>query len=324
MLAGMKKLQRWVLEDFGLDVVELSPVGHGADVAAQVWKAATATNTYAVKWSGAGTNTGHQVAAYLADSGVPGIPEAIRTIEGGLWSFHGKKRLTITPWIDGVRAAETGLTTEQWTEYGVLLRRVHSSEPPERLRNALPKRSPVDARIPALAEQLQNQLTTEAPEDDLEAELAAIWKEHQDTITHLMTARPPEPSGRRVVCHADPHLGNVLVDGQVHLIDWDDVVLAPREQDLMFMLGGMGSLGPTTPEQLTAFFTGYGDRGLDQDAITYYRHTRALEDVALWAEQAITGRDREECLDILRAVLGVGGLARLAVAVGDPVSDVGA
>jgi spectinomycin phosphotransferase len=308
----VEKLRRWVLEDFGLDVVELSPVGHGADVAAQVWRAATTTNTYAVKWSGAGTNTGHQVAAYL--SALPGIPEPVRTMEGGLWSYHGKKRLTITPWIDGVRAAETGLTTEQWTQYGVLLQRVHSSEPPQRLQDALPRHSPADARIPALAEQLQTRLTTQAPEDDIEEELAAVWKEHQDTITGLLANRPPEPSGRKVVCHADPHLGNVLVDGQVHLIDWDDVVLAPREQDLMFMLGGMGSLGPTTPEQLAAFFTGYGDIGPDQDAIAYYRHARALEDVALWAEQALTGPDREECVDILRGVLGRDGLASLALA----------
>lgn len=311
MLAGVEKVRRWVREDFGLDVVELSPVGHGADVAAQVWKASTVTNTYAVKWSGAGTNTGHQTAAYLADSGIPGIPELVRTTEGGLWSHHGKKRLTITPWIDGVRAAQTGLTTDQWTEYGVLLRRVHSAELPERLRDALPRHSPVDARIPALAEEIQARLTTQVPEDDLEAELATVWKQHQDTISFLLTARPPEPSGPRVVCHADPHLGNVLVDGQLHLIDWDDVVLAPREQDLMFMLGGMGDIGPTTPQQLAAFLSGYGDHNIDEAAVQYYRHIRATEDVVLWAEQALTGPDREGCLDILRGVLGPDGLAVL-------------
>ncbi|MEU4607838.1 phosphotransferase [Kribbella sp. NPDC023972] len=309
----MEKVRRWVREDFGLDVGELSPVRHGADVAAQVWKAATVTNTYAVKWSGAGTNTGHQVASFLADSGIPGIPELVRTSEGGLWSFHGKKRLTVTPWIDGVRAGEAGLTSEQWTEYGVLLRRVHEAEPPERLRNALPRHSPVNARIPALGQQLQLRLTTEPPADDVEAELAEVWEEHQDTITGLLTARAPEPSTPRVVCHADPHLGNVLVDGRVHLIDWDDVVLAPREQDLMFMLGGLGSLGPTSDEHLTAFFTGYGDVELDQPAVTYYRHARALEDVVLWAEQALAGPDREDCIDILRGVLGPGGLAQLAL-----------
>jgi spectinomycin phosphotransferase len=308
MLAGVEKVRRWVREDFGLEVGVLDPVEHGADVAARVWRAATVTNTYAVKWSGAGTNTAHQVVAYLADLGVPGVPEPVRTMEGGLWSFHGKKRLTVTPWINGSRAGETGLTLEQWTEYGVLLRRVHEAEPPERLRNALPKHSPVDARIPALAEQIDERVAALPPDD----ELAAVWTEHADTITALRATRPPEPTGPRVVCHADPHLGNVLVDGQVHLIDWDDVVLAPREQDLMFMLGGMGSLGPTTPEQLTAFFTGYGDVQPDQDAITYYRHARALEDVVLWAEQALNGPDPEDSLEILRGVLGPGGLAQLA------------
>ncbi|MFI7061906.1 phosphotransferase enzyme family protein [Kribbella sp. NPDC050124] len=305
-------MRRWLVEDFGLGVVEIAPVGHGADVAAQVWQAKTVANAYAVKWSGAGSNTGHQVAAFLADSGIEGVPEAVRTVDSGLWSVHAKKRLTVTPWIDGARAAETGLTDEQWTQYGVLLRRVHDAEPPERLRNALPKRSPVDSRIPELAEQIDARLTTEPPEDELEERLAAVWKEHADTITRLLTERPPEPSGPRVVCHADPHLGNVLVNASVHLIDWDDVVLAPREQDLMFMLGGMGSLGPTTPEQRSAFFTGYGDVEPDPDAVAYYRHVRAVEDVVLWAEQAITGPDREDSLSILSGVLEPGGLAHLA------------
>ena len=312
MLAGVEKLRRWVLEDFGLDVVEVSPVGHGADVAAQVWKASTVTNTYAVKWSGAGTNTGHQAAAFLADSGILGIPELVRTTEGGLWSYHGKKRITITLWIDGVRAAETGLTAEQWTEYGVLLRRVHEAELPERLRAALPRHSPIDARIPAVAETLQTRLTTQAPEDEVEEELAVVWKQHESTITHLMTGRPPEPTGPKVVCHADPHLGNVLVDQRLHLIDWDDVVLAPREQDLMFMLGGMDDVGPTSPEHEAAFFAGYGEHILDHDAIRYYRHVRAFEDVVMWSDQAVTGPDREYALNVTKGI-HTHGLAALAL-----------
>src|SRR3954453_5731727 len=137
MLAGggVTLLRKWLLADFALDVVELTPVAAGADIAAQVWHASTATNQYAVKWSGAGTNTGHQVAAFLADSGLPGVPELIRTTEGGLWTFHGKKRLTITPWVNGVRAAETGLTDEEGWEYGVLTRRLPHSHPPPRFRD---------------------------------------------------------------------------------------------------------------------------------------------------------------------------------------------
>lgn len=306
-------LRRWLYDDFGLDVVDLSPVAHGADLAAQVWRARTATNVYAVKWSGAGTNTGHQVAAYLGDCGLPGVPEVVRTVEGGLWTFHGKKkRLTVTPWIDGARAAEVGLTVEQWAEYGVLLRRVHDAEPPVRLREALPKRSHIDARVPKAAEEVRARLA-HAPEDEVEADLGALWHEHAETIDVLLGGDPPAPAGPRVVCHGDPHLGNVLVakDG-LQLIDWDDVILAPREQDLMFMLGGMGDVGPTSGEQLAAFLSGYGSHEIDQDAVRYYRHVRAREDVVLWSHQALTGPDREECVAITRGIL-TKGLAALAV-----------
>ncbi|MFF0340057.1 phosphotransferase enzyme family protein [Kribbella sp. NPDC004875] len=309
---GDTLLRKWLLADFGLEVVELTPVAHGADVAAQVWKMSTATNAYAVKWSGAGTNTGHQVAAFLADSGLPGVPEMIRTTEGGLWTFHGaKKRLTVTPWIDGVRAADTGLTDEQWAEYGVLLRRVHDSEPPARLRDALPKHSHIDARTPALAEEVRTRLET--PEGDVEEELAAVWKQYDEVIADLLTNRPPAPSGPRVVCHGDPHIGNVLVDDALHLIDWDDVIYAPREQDLMFMLGGMGDVGPTTPGQLQAFLAGYGPHDIDEEAVRYYRHVRAFEDVIGWSHQALTGPDEPYCLEVTRGILST-GLAALAVA----------
>ncbi|MBB6564763.1 aminoglycoside phosphotransferase family protein [Kribbella sandramycini] len=309
---GDTLLRRWLYDDFGLDVVELSPVGYGADLAAQVWRATTATNAYAVKWSGAGTNTGHQVAAYLGDSGLAGVPEVVRTVDDGLWTFHGpKKRLTVTPWVDGVRAAESGLTVEQWAAYGVLLRRVHDAEPPARLRDALPTHSPVDARVPAVAAEVRERL--EAPSDAVEAELAALWAEYADTIDVLLISTPPAPTGPRVVCHGDPHLGNVLVaDGRLHLIDWDDVVLAPREQDLMFMLGGMGDVSTSTPEQVDAFLAGYGPHPLDHDAVRYYRHVRAREDVVLWSHQALTGPDRADCVRITRGVLAE-GLVALAV-----------
>ncbi|MGZ0150805.1 phosphotransferase enzyme family protein [Kribbella sp. WER1] len=307
---GETLMRKWLLADFGLEVVDLTPVAYGADVAAQVWMAGTATNTYAVKWSGAGTNTGHQVAAFLADSGLPGVPELIRTSEGGLWSVHAKKRLTVTPWIDGPRAAEIGLTDEQWSEYGVLLRRVHDAEPPPRLRDALPKHSHIDARMPAVVDDVRRRLET--PEGDVAEELAAVWTQYDDVIADLLTNRPPAPAGPRVVCHGDPHIGNVLVGDGLHLIDWDDVILAPREQDLMFMLGGMGDVGPTTPAQQEAFLHGYGPHTLDEEAVHYYRHVRAYEDVISWSHQSLTGPDEPYALQVTKGILTT-GLAALAV-----------
>jgi spectinomycin phosphotransferase len=300
-------LRRWIRDDFGLDVTELTQIHHGADIAAEVWRASTADGRqYAVKWSGAGTDAGHRAAAFLAGSGITGIPAPARTASGDLFRYREGKRLTVSQWISGPRAAETGLTLAQWTEYGALLAQVHAAEPSGALRDALPRHSSIDARMPGLVSEIQKRLTTQRPSDDIEAELAAVWAEYQPKLVTLATARPAEPTGPKVICHGDPHLGNVLVGDSLQLIDWDDVILAPREQDLMFMLGGMGDVGPTSSGQLTAFLTGYGEVAIDESAVRYFRHVRALEDVAMWSQQALTGPDRRYALSVAQGILSHG------------------
>jgi Ser/Thr protein kinase RdoA (MazF antagonist) len=56
-----------------------------------------------------------------------------------------------------------------------------------------------------------------------------------------------------VLCHADLHTWNVLVDsvGDLWIADWDEAVLAPRERDLMFVVGGIGH-GLVTPAATAA------------------------------------------------------------------------
>ena len=51
---------------------------------------------------------------------------------------------------------------------------------------------------------------------------------------------------------------------------------------------------------------------IDQDAIHYYRHVRALEDVVGWSHQAITGPDNAYALQVTKGIL-TKGLAALAV-----------
>jgi spectinomycin phosphotransferase len=298
----VEKLREWVREDFGIEVTGLVPVHHGADVAADVWQAQSGDTSYAVKWSGGGTDAGPTAAAYLAEQ-VYGVPGPVRTVTGGLWSEREGRRLSVLPWIAGQRAAETGLTTAQWTAYGGLLAEIHAAKVPEDLYDVLPRLNPINAKMPALARTVDKHLTT--PRDELEAELADVWRQHRDLIFSIMEQLEDLSQqglgGQPGICHADPHLGNVLVTPeQVWLIDWDDVVLAPSEQDLLFMLGGMGMLGPTTDEATAAFFEGYGPVDVDDLRLTYYRSARALEDIARWADQAIHGPDREDALTILR------------------------
>ena len=242
-----------------------------------------------------------------------GVPAPVRTRSGLLWSEREGRRLSVVPWIAGERAADTGLTLEQWVAYGVLLAEVHRCEPPEDLKSVLPPINPINARMPATVRSVRARLAT--PQDAVEEALAAVWQTHSDLITAVVEQCEDlahrELGGTPVLCHADPHLANVLVEGdQLHLIDWDDVVLAPREQDLLFFVGGMGSIGPTTSAEEDAFFTGYGPVDLDPTRLAYYRSARALEDFASWSDYVLSGApDREDRLDTVRFILGSDGLA---------------
>ncbi len=116
---------------------------------------------------------------------------------------------------------------------------------------------------------------------------------------------------------ADPHLGNVLTgpDAQVWLVGWDDVMLAPRELDLMFAIGGVLAFAPVTERQQAWFFEGCGPVDLDQDRLSYYRCTRALVDLLEPAAEVLTRPERAEtALAIVRDVLSPTGLVRQALA----------
>lgn len=87
----------------------------------------------------------------------------------------------------------------------------------------------------------------------------------------------------QVICHMDLHGGNVLVDtaGVLHILDWDDVRLAPPEFDLWFGLDG------ATPdvEGVRGLIEGYRAGGvrvpLHPEHVAFYLLRRDLEDVSI-------------------------------------------
>ena len=53
------------------------------------------------------------------------------------------------------------------------------------------------------------------------------------------------------------------------MIDWDEVMLAPKERDFIFV----------REPQAAAFWEGYGQREIDWVALTYYLWERVVQDV---------------------------------------------
>lgn len=251
--AGSARLRAWVREDFGVALTATERVGHGADAAATVWHAVgTDGRRHAVKWSGGGSLAGLLVPALLAARGVSGIPAPLPARDGAPWSDREGRRLSLTPWVSDLGALEADLTERQWRAYGALLARTHATPPDDETRSVLPREAHTHggetAGIRAVGEALAR--TGAAAQDALTRQLAALWGEasatvtallaRTDTLGHMLRAR--EAAGEEmlaVLCHGDPHLGNVLLrDGRPWLIGWEDTVLAPPERDLLTVLGG--------------------------------------------------------------------------------------
>ena len=142
---------------------------------------------------------------------------------------------------------------------------MHAVDVPGQLRSRLPvdrfgqdMTRPVrslDARVRGGA--VGEVAPAEPPVDDMARDLVGEWitaadtfmflAEQGETLGHVLRDRPASD----VLSHGDSHVGNVLIDddGQVWLVDWDAVAIAPRERDLMFVTGGVLADAPVTKQQ---------------------------------------------------------------------------
>lgn len=328
------QLLGWLEADFDLPAIEAVLVGGGVDREATLWRVRDETGRdVAVKWTSGGTVAGLEVCRALAHAGVDGVVAPLPTRDGRSWSDRDGRRLVVMPWVEAPVALDVELEARHWVAFGRLLAAVHalpvaaipdlssSDEPHRRLRGA------VAALHRELGEGLDPEGTTEACDElvtlvlDDAPRLRAVVDALLTGADHLHAAGVWSGSGSaNVVCHADPHLGNVLVgDEGVWLLDWDDVVTGPREQDLLFVLdGGVLAFAPVTAAQTGAFLTGYGAVEIDRHALAYHRSLRALEDLVDFALEVLAPDHhpramREVAYRYLRGNLAAGGLIEAAL-----------
>jgi spectinomycin phosphotransferase len=121
-----------------------------------------------------------------------------------------------------------------------------------------------------------------------------------------------------VLCHADIHTGNVMVgrDGELFVVDWDGPALAPKERDLMFVIGGVVP-GVVGAREEDLFFKGYGQVDVNPLALAYYRYAWAVQDVGEYAEQVFLMNDlgdktREHAVHGFRELFQPGAIVELA------------
>ncbi|HEX8861124.1 MAG TPA: phosphotransferase [Actinomycetes bacterium] len=278
---------------YGIRVAEVEFLPIGNDPASWAYRVGTPSGRDWFLKVRAGAMPGAVVPALLHRQGVPNVLAPLPATGGAPAVALERFTLALYPMLDAVPGGVAGVSAAQWRQLGAAVERIHTLPVPAELARLLGRERFRPSRRELLPE-LERLLARPDPDDPLALELADIWHTHEKVIHALIEradrqgpwlARAGFPKG---LCHGDLHTWNVLVDAdqQLWIVDWDEAVLAPRERDLMFVVGGIAA-GMVSPEDTRSFFQGYGEACIDPVLLAYYRCAWALQDIATTAEEAL-------------------------------------
>jgi spectinomycin phosphotransferase len=271
--------------DLRVSAITFLPLGY--DLNAAVYKVIAEDGTdYFLKIKfGPVLESGLLVPWALSERGIQNVLAPLPTRSSNLWCSCDGSSLVLYPFIAAENAMVAGMTDQQWSQFGATLQAVHSSGLAEEFRGRLPVET---FALPsaALVRRILDHLDSTVVENAVATQFAAFWRENAARIRQMLARA--EELGRQlqsksfdyVLCHSDIHAANILVgdDGQIHLIDWDGPLIAPRERDLLFVVGSIIARA-VTPREEDLFFAGYGPADIDPEALIYYRYERIIEDL---------------------------------------------
>lgn len=312
---------------FGVPVVTVDFLPLGADANTAVYRAATRDGTaYFVKLrAGDFDEMSVTLPAYLHKQGIAELiaPRAAR--HGAHFSRHDGRAVIVYPFVTGDDGYAVALSDAQWAAFGRAVRRLHALAIPPLMHSRLPQIA-YTSRWREAVRRVLRRAATSSFADPLAAELAAFLCAHHDMTQELVNRAEryiEAMLARRrdlVICHTDLHAGNLLISGSgdFYIVDWDDLKLAPKERDLMFIGGAQGFAGCSAAEEFDRFYRGYGDTELDPIALAYFRYERILEDIALYCDDIWSGNvdsaDRRQALVYLQSNYRPGGTIGAAIA----------
>jgi spectinomycin phosphotransferase len=279
---------------YGLDIAQIAFLPLGADRNTAVYRAVTDDGSpYFVKLRRDDFNEVTVIVPKLLhDQGVTQVILPIMAQSGALWVFLDEFHLTLYPFVTGKNGYEIPLTDDHWIELGQVLKGVHMAVLPPDLAARIP-RERYSAHWRTIVKQFQRQVETMSFDDPVSAALADLLKAQEPTISTLvrraerlgevLQKQPPQ----FVLCHADIHAANLLIeaDSTLHIVDWDTLILAPKERDLMFVAGAQFGDERAPEQEEAVFYQGYGQTEVDPVALAYYRYQRIVEDIATYSEE---------------------------------------
>lgn len=248
----------------------------------------------------------------LSQAGIGHLIAPLPTASGELWAVLPPFTVTVYPFVAGRNGFDAPLTTQHWRDLGSTLRHIHAATLPADLLALVPS----ETYTPRWREQVMAFLERAEHDtfaDPVAQQTAALLRGRRAEIKALVQRTEELAQDMHhlasswCVCHGDMHAGNLLIDqnDQVYLVDWDTLICAPRERDLMFIGGAQGFRGHTPDEEEALFYAGYGQIEINAARLAYYRYERVIQDIASFGEALLLstegGEDRLQSLRFLAA-----------------------
>lgn len=299
---------------YGLNVHKISFLPLGADLNTAVYRVTTSSKVdYFLKLRrGEFNEAAVTVPKYLADLGLKQAIPPLATRTGKFWTSLAPFKVILYPYVEGCNGMEIKLSDQQWIEFGATIKKFHNTDIPRAITSGVPRETfpPNGAKT---VKMFLRRIEDEIFEEPVAVRMALFLKsknskilklvERAENLALLLQKQPLE----YILCHADIHGWNLLIDneGALYVVDWDTLIFAPKERDLMFIGAGLGDSGRTPLEEEALFYQGYGQTNLNQDAIAYYRYARVIEDIGVYCEQIFLsdegGEDRIQSFEYLQS-----------------------
>lgn len=217
----------------------------------------------------------------LHDRGIlPHVPYPVRARNGWLRGGFAGHPLVVYPFIEGVNPSdEVFHSAPMLGQLAEVVVRLHQAT--AQLDMPLPQEdftADFEADLLACLDALHQVDEGSTPgQQELAALILPREQGVRDRLARLyeLGAWAKALAPEMVLCHTDIHRFNVLVDaaGELHLLDWETALVAPREHDLK-MMGG-----PSMEAFLAHYVELAGCVHLEPDLFGYYFHHRILEDL---------------------------------------------
>lgn len=279
---------------YGIDIQLIHSIDGGADANALVYKADANSNSYFVKVKSDNDDVNLSIIRLLHDSGIKEIIFPIANLEGKLFLQLDSFTIIVYPFVEAPNGFNQDLTKNQWIQLGKALRKIHDTAVPNSIQQQL-KKETYTSKWREMVKSFYNQIEPNASDDEIKKNFKSFFQNKIDIILRLVdsseklakTIRPDV--NKYVLCHSDIHAGNVLVSSQesIYIIDWDQPMIACKERDLMFIGGGVGNVWNRSQE-ISSFYEGYGKTEINKTLLSYYRHERIIEDIALFGQDLLS------------------------------------